>query len=453
MLKNELLLRFREFFIENFGIKLLEEGNILLAVSGGVDSTVMMDLFAKSDIPFSIAHLNFQLRGQDADQDEAFVKAQASAYSVPCYAKKVDTKSIAKQEKSSIQLTARRIRYAWFEELATAHGCQAIATAHHADDQVETIIHRIIRGSGLKGLSGIPTRNKNIIRPLLFAKKQEIFTYAEENNISWREDYTNSKIDYTRNKIRKKIIPLFTEINPNIHETLSRNINRWKSAHQFLENYLEQIRLVIIEKNSDTWILNTEKISRFQINSFHNLWLILDHFDINEAEAEMIYHLIYSQAGKKIITSKYEWIKNQNHITIYPIEKKIYQSPILVSKDQKTIQISHKTWKISTFSRDEWSLKRTAEIAQLDAQKLQFPLAVRSWQPGDKIQPIGMSGKKLVSDLLTDLKLDLHQKAQVRVWLTDGQIVWIEGIRIAEPFRITDQTHTIMVIAPSDSAE
>lgn len=368
-------------FIERKG--LLRKGQpVFAAVSGGIDSMVMLHLFSTAGFDVSAVHVNFGLRGEESDEDESFVKARCAQFNIPFLSKPVATKNYATEEGVSIQMAARELRYQWFHELDSV-----VATAHHLNDSAETMLMNLVRGTGTDGLAGIPVKNRNVIRPLLFATRDDINRYAAENGITWREDESNSDDQYKRNFIRHRVMPLLRQLNPNLEETLRRNAVR------------------VAGDKSD--------------NKAGLLIKLIEPFGFNFSTAESV--------GKKFYSDTHQLVIDRDQLIISPLEEKAYSILIEVTSDK-------------SFTQDP-------SIAYLDLDKIKFPLILRTWREGDSFQPLGMSGTKKVSDFLIDEKISLYEKGKTMVLISDEKIVWILGRRIADPFKITEKTKQVLRIS------
>lgn len=416
---------------------------VLLAVSGGKDSVVMCDLFSKASWPFSIAHCNFQLRGEESNTDETFVQALGKQYNVEVFVRRFDTTSYAEEKKTSIQIAARELRYKWFEELRVAENFQLIATAHHLNDNIETILLNLVKGSGIRGLRGIPLRQATIIRPLLFASQQEIELHVKEFALHFREDSSNATDKYTRNKIRHHVIPLLKEINPSLEKTLGEKVELFTELEQLYDqNIRKKSKQLFLKRGADIYIplLLLKKTQ----NAASVLFEYLKDFDFTPEQIADMLAGIDAPPGGQYLTGKMRIIKDrrfyimtgheENEQEIHRIneldteisigDKKIFFTPSLLTKREKNVALSNKK-----------------NIAFIDSAKLEFPLLVRRWKAGDYFYPLGMKlKKKKVKKFLTDEKVPLHEKEKVWVIESNQKIVWVIGYRIDERFKLSDKT-------------
>jgi len=425
----------------------------LLAISGGLDSMVLAHLAIASNIPIILAHVNFKLRGKDADSDEDFILHFASANRLICHAMRFDTQTYAQEQHLSIETAARELRYEWFNTLKKQYKFTFIATAHHLDDQVETLFMNLVKGTGIAGMRSILPKQNSIIRPLLFASRSEILAYAKQNHIQWREDDSNKDEQFTRNKIRSRLIPLLKEFNPNLSAAMIGNF----SILRDLDNiYFEQLEL---------WK------KKFQQIRNHAVYISVRKLMQVDYKRSVLFELLrpYGFSGIQIDEILY-WMKN-------PVQGKQWLSTsnrILCSKrflirtslgpentswipiDKPIGSFNCGTIKLvfSTHAIGKYTISRKAEIANLDFDKLNFPLLLRPWKAGDYFYPYGLSKKshpdkkvkKKISDYLNDLKMDPLEKENVRLLCCDEKIVWVVGYRIDARFSIGEATSRVCKI-------
>lgn len=413
----------------------------LLAVSGGLDSMVLWDLFEQSGLDYGIAHCNFQLRGKDADGDEAFVKKQAAQLDRPCFTIRLDTRAFAQKQKCSIQEAARTLRYEWLEERRTEQNYDYVVTAHQADDNLETVLYQLTKGTGLKGLLGIPAINQNIIRPLLTFPRETLQIYYNSRQLSHREDSSNAEDYYSRNKIRHHVIPILESINPGLLQTFERTLNHlsdsyflfqeqvsfWKKQVWTKEDAQIKVDLAPIENHPALATLLYEWFKDFQ---FHP-----DQFSqlISSISNQQVGIIIESQTHQLLLDRATLLVKKRT--TEQQKEYIIIQHPSLVLLPEGQLQLSLKNGKPPHFSAD-------ANLAYLDAAKLKLPLKLRRWQAGDRFSPLGMPQQhKKVQDLFSDRKISRFEKEKIWILVdkTD-QICWIVGLQMDDRFKIVDTT-------------
>jgi len=426
------------------------DDKILLAISGGIDSIVMLDLFCKASLNCAIVHVNFSLRAEESDGDEQFVRNLANEYDFPIFVHTFDTSLIAEQESLSIQETARNLRYKWFEEIRASYEFDHIAVAHNKNDIIETFHINLARGTGLKGLTGIKAKNGYIIRPLLFATRFEIEEYCIMRSLQFREDSSNLSDKYARNKIRKHITPVFEKINPSYLETMSKNIEKLNEAHKILNDLTQKIKQNIWNEKENAVSIHIPKL----IESGHPHFFLhemLEDFDFHSKTIEQIAESLTSQSGKTFFARNFKIVKDREFLIIEKIGKEDiceyyiheYDSFIEV---QDQYGISGFNFSFEEFSNKE-SITRDAQIACLDSCKIKFPLKIRKWKEGDIFHPLGMKQKKKLSDFFIDKKLSLPQKEKVWIFETENVICWISGLRIDDRFKVNEQTQSIFKIS------
>ena len=437
--------RFREYIKEH---QLATADNrILLTVSGGVDSMVMMHLFVEAGFNVGVAHCNFQLRGTESEEDEVLVAEQAAALGVPCYNRRFDTKGEMAATGESVQIAARRLRYGWFAELCTDEGYDTIAVAHHADDSIETFFINLLRGTGLKGLTGISLTNGRIIRPLLFATRHEINDYAEAHKIPFREDSSNRSTKYLRNKIRLGIVPRLREIVPSFTQTMGSNIDRLTDAQHFINHAIGKIEAEAVEHFGGEDIINPAKIDRgFPLN-FVIYELMSQNYGFKGDVVDSLCDALRAGATGKRFYSR-DWVAyiDRGRIVISRIGvDDECEVPFDLGKSK--VYCGNSVLYIERTNIDHIdSLFQPDNIALLDADTLTEPLTLRKWREGDRFVPLGMSGEKKVSDYLINSKVSMAEKSRQFVLCAGEQIVWLVGHRIDERYKITSATENVVKI-------
>ncbi len=444
MNSNKLIAAFQLFLEEQCGAS--KQNKFLLAVSGGLDSVVLTQLFFQCQYTFAIAHCNFNLRGEESNADEKFVNELANKYDVKVFSQHFDTLKVAEQENISIQMAARNLRYKWFEKLRTENNFDFIATAHHQEDSTETVLLNIIRGKGLEGLKGIPVKNNFVIRPVLFATRKEILEYASENNLKWREDSSNATTDYHRNFIRHKIIPLLKEINPSVHDAI-KNISQFTSESLLLlEETIKRYSDEIILHSGDDVIIDAEKINNHPAKKTLIYYLLKD-FNFNSSQIDSLCSekpdnsgIVFYSVSHRLIVNRKQFI-----ITSPPF---INDDPTyLINKNDHKIYFNDTILEINL--TDDFNLSDCSKTnAVIDASKIKFPLVLRRWQKGDYFYPLGMEHRKKLSDYFTDEKFSLADKE--RTWLivnpapSGDEIVWVVNHRLDNRYRVTDETKKVI---------
>ncbi len=417
-----MLIAFRKHIEEQF--PLLVNKKILVAISGGVDSVVLTHLFHKMGYKISLAHCNFKLRGDESDLDEEHVYNYGKNLNCKVYSTTFNTSLYAKQSKESIQLAARNLRYTWFHELIKENDLDYIATAHHANDNLETFLFNLTRGAGLEGLTGIPKQTKTIIRPLLPFTKEAIVDYAKQNNLAWREDKSNLDIKYTRNAIRSKVIPILKEINPSLLNSFANTIQYLEESKQIIDDKVDEIKHEIIEEQEDVLKIDIEKMLKLSTPKAY-LYQLLKSY--NFTEWENVYDLLFAQSGKEIISRTHVLLKDRSFLLLYKKQKK--------TKNNNEYLVKKGVGEINTpiHLKIEDTIKKQGDsknCALVNKNLVTFPMILRRWKEGDFFYPAGMSGKKKISKFFKDQKLSKLEKQNV--WLlcnNDNAIIWVIGMR------------------------
>ena len=397
---------------------------LLIAISGGIDSVVLTQLFATLKFDISLAHCNFNLRETESDLDEEFVKKLAKKLDIICFSTSFETKKIAQEKKQSTQVAARDLRYHWFQEISKAHHFDYILTGHHADDRLETFLINLTRGSGLDGFTGIPAINGNIIRPLLQFSREEILHFAKENNISWREDQSNAATQYLRNKIRHKILPVLKEINPSMLTTFSKTLENLQESAQIITDRIEETSQYVVLKENGVSKFKVAKILELS-NPKAYLFQLLKAY--NFTEFKDVYNLLHAQSGKHVLSHTHVLLKDRNFL--------ILSERDFSSATDVKFQILANTHEIK--NPIHLTLEEVTEQSipnkksmYVSKESLTFPLIVRKWENGDYFYPAGMQGKKKLSKYFKDEKLSLLEKQDQ--WLlcdANNTIIWVLGLR------------------------
>ena len=446
MRKNRLLEHFKQYNERHALFS--HQDKILLTVSGGVDSMVMLSLFVEGGYNIGVAHCNFNLRGAESDGDEATVEAAAKAYGVPYYCKQFDTTAEMEQSGESMEMVARRLRYEWFDELSREHGYTSIAIAHHIDDSIETFFINLFRGTGLRGLTGITRQRGNIIRPLLFAERREILEYAVSHKIPFREDSSNRSQKYLRNKIRIGMLPMIREINPRFTSIMRGNLYHLTDAERFIEAGISKIKETVLEHcDNDIDRIHTTLIEEHFPQEFVIYEILNSQYGFKgDVVVELYKALQKSDSGKRFYSKEYIACIDRADIVIAPIAEDD-ECKTIVSREQLRSYCGNAVLYFEHTDIDNISdYNAPAEVAYLDEQKLVYPLTLRRWREGDSFIPFGMIGRKKVSDYLTDRKVSVIEKSRQFVLLSGEDIVWVVGRRIDDRYRITKQTENILKI-------
>jgi tRNA(Ile)-lysidine synthase len=425
------------------------ENKILLAISGGIDSVVMSELFHRAGYSFGIAHCNFGLRGMESDADEAFVEQLAKKYKAPFFCKRFLTAKDANKKGISIQMAARELRYKWFEEIRIKEKYSSIATAHHLDDQMETFFINLLRSTGIAGFHGILPKQGNLIRPLLFSYRVNIEAFARKYKLAFREDSSNAEIKYLRNKIRHEIIPIFRELNPAFQQILSETIQRMRETEVIFRNSIEEARKKII-RNDKTGthirIGDLKQLTPIDIYAFE----LLSPFGFHEAVIRDILHSPDDASGKIFYSSTHRLIKDREELILNPLtskkESRLKNAEISIPENKKEIRKPIHLSFIKTTTGKKFSIDSSKEVANLDLRKIMFPLILRRWKKGDSFYPFGMNKKKKLSDYFIDRKLSIPEKENIWLLCSGLHILWIVGHRIDHCFRVTSHTKEVLQV-------
>jgi tRNA(Ile)-lysidine synthase len=433
---------FRRYIEENNLVN--KSDRILLAVSGGIDSMVMAHLFKAMNADIGIAHCNFNLRGRESDKDEAFVKHFATKNIIPFFSESFDTTGFASEKGISIQMAARELRYRWFEEIRLKNNYSLISVAHNLNDNVETFLINLTRGTGIAGLTGMKPKFRNLIRPLLFASRDAIIEYSVQNMVSYREDKSNAETKYTRNKIRHEIIPQFREINPSFETTITETAERLNEINEIITGHISAVR----EKTSiirDDSIVFKISILQGLSPSLTLLYELFKPYGIGKGNLADLVNLIGSKTGSKLFTDRYRIIKNRKELVVSEIADDTDDHfEISVIEDFLKFPgcISAETKKVNSRFR----IPVSSNIACLDAEMITFPMVIRKWKHGDSFYPLGMKQKKKLSDYFVDNKYSFIGKEHCRILESGGKIVWIINDRIDNRFRITPDSRNALII-------
>jgi tRNA(Ile)-lysidine synthase len=423
----------------NSNLSFLKEKKLLLAISGGIDSMVLVYLCHKLNLDFAVAHCNFQLRGNESDGDEKFVKLETEKLEVPLFIQRFDTKKVAETQRLSIQLAARKLRYDWFYKLMNENGFDYILTAHHLDDSLETFLINFTRGSGLNGLFGIPEQNDKIVRPLLIFSRNEIETFAKENNIAWREDSSNSSDKYLRNKLRHDVIPILKELNPSLLSSFENTIKNLKQSQSLVDDASKIVYEKVASERENQIVFNLDLLLTYQnYQAYLFSWLS----DFGFTDWDSVYDLVSAQSGKQVMSYSHVILKNRNTLLLFSRKENSEEVIYQIDKAQKQVKVP---LKLSFCNVSDISVQPTNTIF-VDEEKLQFPLTLRKWNEGDVFYPFGMKGKKKLSKFFKDEKYSLLDKSNVWLLCSNDEIVWIIGKRQDDRFKITETTTKILQI-------
>lgn len=414
----------------------LKDKKLLIAISGGIDSVVLTHLLHQLKYDVSLAHCNFQLRDKDSNLDEEFVKNIAKKLDLKFHTISFSTDEYASKHKMSIQMAARELRYNWFQEILEENSLDFVLTAHQKDDVLETLLINLTRGTGLEGLTGIPTINGQIIRPLLAFTRDEIHNFAIKNNINWREDKSNASTKYFRNKIRHQVVPVLKELNPNLMQTFDKTLQNLQGSQQIVNDSIKNIKKKIdLEKGK----IDISKIKKTS-NPKAYLFELLKEY--NFTEWNDIVDLLNAQSGKQVLSKTHRLVKDRTHLLLSERNVKSAQKmKFVINEDDISFYNDSLNLKLETQHSTPNTQNLNQQIALIDKDLLKFPLIVRKWQKGDYFYPIGMQGKKKLSKFFKDEKYSLIEKENVWLLCTaQNEIIWVVDKRFDNRFKITENT-------------
>jgi tRNA(Ile)-lysidine synthase len=437
-----LLLQFEAFIKQT---RMFEKSDhLLLAVSGGVDSSVLCELCSKSGYEFTIAQCNFQLRGKESERDEEFVRSLGKKYSVEVLVKKFDTEKYATEKKVSIQVAARELRYAWFHEILDSKKLKCIVTAHHLDDNIETLLMNFFKGTGISGLRGMLPQTGRLARPLLFARKEELLQFAKESQLDWVEDSSNQSDKYSRNYLRHQLIRVIEKLYPSVIENLGNNIERFRELEKFHNEAVQlQLKKLVEVKGEEVQIpiLKLKKMASVKTIIYE----LISLYGFAPAAVEEVVHLLESETGKYVLSSSHRILKNRNWLIISPRNPE-KQEQVVVEKGEGSIRFQNGELILKKKAASNTELVANNGKALIDEEKINFPLLLRKWRPGDYFYPLGMTKKKKLARFFIDQKLSLAQKEKTWVIEMNKKIVWVVGLRIDDRFKVTNQTKKVLEI-------
>lgn len=434
--------QFRQFISDNnlFG----HNHSLLATVSGGADSSVMLHLLAKCKFKVAVAHCNFMLRGADSDGDEDFVRQLAERYQMPFFSIRFDTLAYADEHKISVEMAARELRYNWFAKLADEHHFDRILTAHHLNDNIETLFLNLSRGTGINGITGISARNGNIVRPLLFATRAQIEDYARLNKIEFRTDITNLSDDYQRNIVRHQIVPVMKQINPAFEDRMLKNFKYMRQASDIYDWYVGKAKSEILTRNGDEIRIDVDALLRQEfVESV--LFECVRPYGFNSAQVESMMKIVGQKSGSTFTSSTHNLLIDRESIIIRPIRTDNFQQ-LQIGEPQNVDSVG---LKMEVVPISDFKLDKSPNVACLDLGKLQFPLTIRRWRHGDYFYPIGMNRAKKLSDFFIDNKVDVFAKESALVLTSGDKIAWIVGYRPDNRFKIDANTRSVLIIGKS----
>jgi tRNA(Ile)-lysidine synthase len=400
---------------------------------------VMLHLFHDLGFKTGVAHCNFSLRGAESDADEIFVRSICHQLSIPFYSKHFDTKNYARENGVSTQMAARELRYRWFDELLVQQGFETVATAHHVNDTIETILLNLSRGTGWQGLTGIPMKTDKAIRPMLAFTREEIEKYARENSIAWREDLSNTTDDYQRNVIRHHIIPKLKELNPSLEKAFEQTVERLRGGSELMSRFLKLLRKQFVHQGTGQTTISKDLFTSIE-NKVPVLAELIKEFGFNYSQCADIVHSLHEQPGKQFISAGHMLIIDRANLIISAPSGDWNETSIESGQAEAWLG----PWQLQIEHADGGGIKRALNETTIDAHRVKFPLIWRKWAKGDTFFPLGMKGRKKVSDFLIDTKVSLIDKSAVTVLESAGEIVWLVGHRIDNRFKVTEKTGPVI---------
>lgn len=434
-----MLNRFKDFIARH---ELFDsQDRILLAVSGGLDSMVMLDIFREANASLGVAHCNFQLRAGESDQDEAFVKQYCHRLRIDFFSQRFETNNYAEKTGLSIQMAARELRYEWFNEILIKENYHWLATAHHLNDNLETVLLRWTRGTSLELLTGIPLKNGKVIRPLLFATREEILSYATSRKINWREDTSNESDDYQRNFIRHQIVPRLKEVNPSLEATFSNSLEKIKGSHELMQRGLEQLKDNITRMEDQNFLIDKSLLALLK-NPVFICYEWLRPYGFVWDRCVQLVDSLESQSGKKFLSSTHEAIVDREYIIVSPLRE--LMNEILIEEGQDKAGLG--PWQLTIKESRGNNISNSQDTASLDRSKVKFPLLWRKWRSGDFFYPLGLGQRKKVSDLLIDEKVPVSNKNLVTVIESAGEVIWVVAHRVDDRYKVTAKTKSVLEV-------
>lgn len=424
---------------------------ILIALSGGRDSVLLAHLCRAAGFSFGLAHVNFGLRGAESDADEAFCAELANALDVPFYRCAFSTKTYAEEQQLSIQMAARELRYTWLEHMRVQEGYAYVATAHHQNDSVETILLNLVRGTGVSGLHGILPKRNCLIRPLLCFSQQEIADMVVQEGLAYREDSSNESLKYARNKLRQQVVPVLKELNPSLEHTFVQNAQRMAELELLLQEHVAPLRKELFGQQPDAKVLLPIKTLKNLRPLKTLLFELFKPYGFTEALLESLVASWDGQSGKRIDSATHQLLIDRDCLHLSP---RTEQQPLAAyaHAHQNFVHWNGRSYGLEFCEIADFVLEKTEAKAQLDAHLLEFPLLLRSWQLGDKYRPLGMHGQKKLSDLFIEHKTPRTEKENLLVLQNgNGDILWVEGMRIHHRYQVSANTKKVFILAAKES--
>ena len=414
------------------------EKPVVVGISGGADSVALLHILVSLGYKCIAAHCNFNLRGDESFRDEQFTIDFTKRLQVPLCKISFETNKYAQENRLSVEMAARELRYRWFEELLNTYDADAVAVAHHRDDSVETLLINLTRGSGLTGLTGIKPKNGNVVRPLLCVSREDIYTYIEKNGLEYVTDSSNSSDIYTRNFIRLKVIPLLEEINPSVKASLARTANHLYDASLIYNHSIEEARKVIIQNNR----LSISALLSFPAPATI-LYEMLKPYGFSRTVCESIFTVLEKDSGKIFYSSTHRLLKDRSDLLIDVLSGEDNRA-YLINLEDDNVDLPVELKPEIVVIKEDYQIEKDKKFAYFDFDKLSFPLVLRHWQEGDWFVPFGMKGKKKISDYFSDKKFSLFDKEKTWLLCSGQDVIWIVGERTDNRYRIEKTTKRVL---------
>ena len=414
------------------------EKPVVVGISGGADSVALLHILVSLGYKCIAAHCNFNLRGDESSRDEQFTTDFTQRLQVPLCKISFETNKYAQENRLSVEMAARELRYRWFEELLNTYDADAVAVAHHRDDSVETLLINLTRGSGLTGLTGIKPKNGNVVRPLLCVSREDIYAYIEKNGLEYVTDSSNSSDIYTRNFIRLKVIPLLEEINPSVKASLARTANHLYDASLIYNHSIEEARRVIIQNNR----LSISALLSFPAPATI-LYEMLKSYGFSRTVCESIFTVLDKDSGKIFYSSTHRLLKDRSDLLIDVLSGEDNRA-YLINLEDDNVDLPVELKPEIVVIKESYQIEKDKKFAYFDFDKLSFPLVLRHWQEGDWFVPFGMKGKKKVSDYFSDKKFSLFDKEKTWLLCSGQDVIWIVGERTDNRYRIEKTTKRVL---------
>ncbi len=423
--------------------RLLDKSDtILVALSGGADSVTLVHVLIQLGYSVAAAHCNFNLRGTESDDDEAFVRDWVEKLQIPLHVISFDTNKYAETHHVSTEMAARNLRYQWFDELSQNHKYTKIATGHHLNDSIETVFLNLARGTGIQGISGILPKNKLVVRPLLCVTRAAIDAYLAQENLLFRNDSSNDSFDYMRNIIRHQVIPAFKKINPAFDQVMEQNLNNFKQTALLFQESIERHKNQLVTVKPNRYLIAIEKIQHLP-GKETILFELISPMGFRYDSVLKILDSINAEPGRFFYSESHQLLVDRQHVIIEPLSNENQTYVINQFSDFSKLPF---TIEVDEMEANHYEWIKEASVGSFDASKLIFPLTIRHWKTGDRFYPLGMKQQKKLSDFFTDAKIDRLTKDKIWIMESQNQIAWIMGYRIDDRFKVIQQTQQIVVL-------